>query len=90
MAARLSLFLPEALDFQDELDVGGAVKAVPGAPPAGLQELALGLPIAQHMGMHPGDTAHFTDGVEGLAGDVFFCFYHFFITPGASSHVSTP
>ena len=71
------LLLPQALDLQDQLDVGGAVDPVPGAPPAGLEELALVLPIAQHMGVHPGDAAHLADAVEGLAGDFFF--YHLLI-----------
>jgi hypothetical protein len=66
------LFLPEALDFEDELDVGGTVGAVPGAPPAGFEELALLLPIAQNVGMHPGDAAHLADGIKGFAGDFFF------------------
>jgi hypothetical protein len=66
------LFFPEALDFKNELDVGGAVKAVAGAPAAGLEELPLLFPIAQHMGAHPGEVTYFTDGIEGLAGGVFF------------------
>jgi hypothetical protein len=64
--------LPEAFDFQDELDIGRAVETVPGGAAAGLQELALVLPIPQHVGLDPGDAAHFTDGIKGFAGDVLF------------------
>jgi hypothetical protein len=45
---------------------------VPGAAAAGFEELALGFPVPQHMGFDPGDAAHFTDGVIGLAGDILF------------------
>jgi hypothetical protein len=69
--AQFFLF-PEALDFQDELDIGRAVHTVPGGAAAGLQELALGLPVPQHVGLDPGDAADLTDGIKGFAGDVLF------------------
>lgn len=66
------LFFPQTLDLKDELDVGRAVEAVPGAPPRGLEELSLVFPITQHVSVYPGNPAHLTDGVEGLARDIFF------------------
>ena len=65
-------FFPEALDFQDELNIGGAVEAVPGAAAGGFQELALGFPVPEHMGFDPGDAAHLTDGIKGFGGDILF------------------
>jgi hypothetical protein len=69
---RQLFFFPQALDFQDELDIGRAVEAVPGAAAAGFQELALGFPVPQHMGIDSGDAADFTDGIESFAGDILF------------------
>jgi hypothetical protein len=65
-------FIPQALDLQDELNIRGSVEAVPGAPPAGAQDLAPVFPIPQDMSPHPGDAAHLTDGIEIFLRNFFF------------------
>jgi hypothetical protein len=69
---RQFFLFPEALDLQDELDIGRAVEAVAGAAAGGFQELAPGFPVPQHMGIDPGDAADLTDGIKSFAGDILF------------------
>lgn len=57
------VFIEQALDEKDELDVVEVVGAVAGAVFLGAQLGKLGFPITQNVGFERGDPADFADGV---------------------------
>ena len=63
---RKTLFVEQALDFEDGLDIFATVEAVPAGAFHRLQRGKLGFPVAQHERLRRRQTAHLADAEKAL------------------------